>query len=95
MLSSVSMWLFTVLLIVVAFTPDVVIRVGRKHWASIIVELRHIGRSFNKKMKKEAFLPQKTYDAAHRPAVHLSTDGCEALSALRRHKNSVSNEFSI
>ena len=61
MLSSVSMWLFTVLLIVVAFTPDVIIRVGRKHWASIIVELRHIGRSFNKKMKKEAFLPQKTY----------------------------------
>ena len=23
-----------------------------------------------------------TYDAMHRPAVHLSTDGCEALSLL-------------
>ena len=56
-----SVWLFTLLVIVVAFTPDVLIRVGRKHWAAIIVELRHLRRSFNKKMKKETFLPQKTY----------------------------------
>ena len=34
-LSSVPVWLFTVLLLVVAIAPDVFIRVLRKHWISI------------------------------------------------------------
>jgi len=34
-LSSLSVWMFTVLLLVVAIAPDVVIRILRKHWAAI------------------------------------------------------------
>lgn len=60
-LSSLPVWLFSLLIIIVAFIPDVVIRVFRKHWSHIIVELQHLRRRVNKKMKKETFLPQETF----------------------------------
>jgi len=34
-LSSLGVWLFTLLLLVVAITPDIVIRIFRKHWSAI------------------------------------------------------------
>ena len=60
-LSSLPVWLFSLLIIIVAFIPDVVIRVLRKHWSFIIVELHRVRRGINKKMKKETFLPQDTF----------------------------------
>jgi len=46
-LSSLSVWMFTLLLLVIAIAPDVVIRIFRKHWAAI-----KFGRK--KKNKKNA-----------------------------------------
>ena len=56
-----SVWLYSLLIVVVALTPDVVIRVVRKHWAVIRLSLHHLGRSVKKKLNRETFLPHTTY----------------------------------